>query len=267
MSRKIGFCRRRAESTHAGPFAPVGLQPAAATPAVPSDAELFVLPNLVAPADQGRAGACTGFSVGSIHNEKLAAEGRAERVSESFLYFNGRLLDALQDADAGAVIHQVCNGESAYGVAWASEHPYADTFDAIIARPSVEAYEGAIGRRAPVSYREIAPGDLATLEHTIRVAQLRVAFGSDVGADYEDFFDGSHPFHAFGPTDKPLGGHAQVIRGTWMHPELGRLWLVQTSWGAGGLVDYPGCAWYSDAAMVAGYDFVVPIWTPPASSA
>lgn len=88
--------------------------------------------------DQGDEGACTGFGTTRAIQ---AALNLPASLSPQFNYFNGRVIEATQDVDAGAMIGDVLDATDLYGCATESVYPYVA--GSYAARPTLDAYADA----------------------------------------------------------------------------------------------------------------------------
>lgn len=109
--------------------------------------------------DQGSEGACTGHGTARGIQTVL----RGADLSPQFAYFHGRVREATQDIDAGAIIADVVAGVGDYGVAPEASYPYVS--GQFAARPPADAYVDAVPIKAKVRFERVT--GLAGVKHAL----------------------------------------------------------------------------------------------------
>lgn len=179
--------------------------------------------------DQQDEGCCTGF--GTARAVQAALKG--DPLSPQFAYFLGRVREATQDVDAGAIIGDVVDGILEYGIAKESVYPYiAGTF---AVRPSVDVFADATRTKGKVKAQRVI--GLSQIKNAL-AAGHPVVFGMSVPEYFESdqvAVDGwvRLPTNA----DRYLGGHCMCIDGFDDRASTPFLW-VANSWGAWGQDGY-----------------------------
>ena len=193
--------------------------------------------------DQGQCGSCTGNSTTAA----IEIVTKSPPLSRLMAYFLGRVPEATQDVDAGAMISDVIAGIQQYGIAQESLWPYDVTKFA--ERPSLDAFADARSLPPKIKAYQRVPS-LAALKNAL-VAGLPVVFGFSVPEYFEsDAVAATGWVRVPYQTDRMIGGHAVVAVGYDDRTATPFIW-VRNSWGLGWGVNGSGYfqmdqRWFSD---------------------
>lgn len=151
--------------------------------------------------------------------------------------------------DAGTTSSTVIDVLQETGVAREALWPYV--VENARVRPPLACLEDGFDHRIDAAERIVSHGIERQRDviASLRAGRVKV-IGGPVSQPYLDYFDGAQTgLVAWSDFAHPIGGHAQALVGAWRVSELEVLFLVETSWGGGGLAEFPGCAWYRLSAL------------------
>jgi len=174
-------------------------------------------------ADQGKAGACTAFSMGKGLREQIEIKngGDTAPLSPMFLYYEERSLEGTTTEDSGATIDDGMKVLTDTGIAHEASCAYDLTN--LFKKPSAAAYAEA-GKMKIHDAQNLATMD--DVKTALNAGQT-VAFGFRV---YESFrkvgADGMMPVPKAG--EKVLGGHAILAVG---YDDTKQALTIRNSWG------------------------------------
>ena len=157
--------------------------------------------------DQLDEGACTGFGTTRAIQGAL---GLPVALSPQFNYFNGRVREATQDTDAGAMIGDVLDAFLEYGAAKESVYPYVPKQFA--QRPTLDAYADATALKGKVKVRRVFGS--AQFRNALATPNTIVVLGFSVPEYFESqqmADTGWLPVP--GPRDRFIGGHCVACDG------------------------------------------------------
>lgn len=100
--------------------------------------------------DQGQLGSCTGHGVTGGLMYKLRERGRAVELSALYAYYQGRVLEASVDEDAGAEIRDVVKAAAKQGVSTLACWPYR--IERFAKKPTKTADRTAQSHQVKVGY-------------------------------------------------------------------------------------------------------------------
>jgi len=184
-------------------------------------------PQMPAVYDQGQIGSCVAnATAGAFHYSRIAQSLPNWTPSRLFIYWNARNYEGTADQDSGCECRDGVKSVAQIGVC--SELDWAYNVNQFATKPPATAYADAIHAKATQYYA--VP---QKLEHILSCLnhKLPVIFGSSVFQSFEGQYVASTGNVSMpGPTDAPIGGHAQLIVG-WK-PE-NQTFIVRNSWGAG----------------------------------
>ncbi len=217
--------------------------------------------------DQQNQGSCTGFATRSAVQYKRNANGETKlELSPRFIYFNGRLIEATTDQDAGCEIRDVIKGVAKLGVSTEKLCPYSDRV--YRQRPSSAAYREGMTDQV-TQYARVpqinGEHDRNAIKHSILIGDP-VVFGFTV---YESFMSDTMADEGImrEPTGGVDGGHA-----VWMVAyddnkdfgwtkggvKCGNSW--GTDWGVAGANGQRGFFW-APWRLIADTDWCDDLWS------
>lgn len=185
--------------------------------------------------------------------------GKSTAPSRLFMYYNSRRLHGMHRHDFGTHLRTCAKMMNRVGVPDEELWPFTTASRVINRRPSFEAAMRAHPRMGGGFWRIFDRG--AARSEAIKAAIANghpVAFGTNVYKDFgENQGDEIVSLPVLGKDNPLLGGHAMLIMGYRIVPNLGLLFEVRNSWGADWRGD--GYAWFTAEYIEAAYsrDFQV----------